>query len=144
MDILVMTADHVEQVAALERCCFADPWSRESIASELENPLALWLVAMEDGFLVGYVGSQIVPDEADVMNLAVQPGHRRRGTARLLMERLFEELKNRGVRTLKLEVRPSNTGAVALYTALGFTQAGRRPNYYRHPREDAYILAKEL
>lgn len=144
MKIFAMTADHIEQVAALERGCFADPWSLDSIASELENPLALWLVAMEDGQLVGYVGSQIVPDEADVMNLAVQPGYRRRGTARLLMERLFEELKNRKVRILRLEVRPSNTGAVALYTALGFTVAGRRPNYYRHPREDAYILAKEL
>lgn len=144
MQIVFMTSDHVEQIAALEKICFSDPWSRESIASELDNPLALWLVAVEDLQVLGYVGSQIVPDEADVMNLAVQPACRRRGTARLLMQRLFEELKNRGVNRLSLEVRPSNSGAVALYTALGFTLAGRRPDYYRHPREDAYILAKEL
>ena len=67
------------QIAALEGQCFADPWSERSVASELENPLSLWLVALEDGTVAGYVGSQSVLGEADMMNLAVAPAYRRRG-----------------------------------------------------------------
>ena len=57
MTIVAMTADHVAQVAGLEALCFPDPWSEKSVASELENPLALWLVALENDTVVGYVGS---------------------------------------------------------------------------------------
>ena len=56
MEITQMTRAHVAQIAALEGQCFADPWSERSVASELENPLSLWLVALEDGTVAGYVG----------------------------------------------------------------------------------------
>ena len=68
-----MNANHVGQVAALEKVCFADPWSEASIAGELGNPLSLWLVAMEQDAVLGYVGSQSVLGEGDMMNLAVTP-----------------------------------------------------------------------
>lgn len=80
MEITQMTRAHVAQIAALEGQCFADPWSERSVASELENPLSLWLVALEDGTVAGYVGSQSVLGEADMMNLAVAPAYRRRGS----------------------------------------------------------------
>ena len=110
---------------------------------ELSNPLSLWLVALLDGQLAGYVGSQTVLDEADMMNLAVDPACRRQGIARALVEALTAALAERGVRSLTLEVRASNEGAIALYRTLGFAQVGRRPNYYTKPREDALILRKE-
>lgn len=143
MTIIPMNKDHVAQVAALERQCFADPWSEGSIASELDNPLSLWLVAEQDGAVCGYVGSQTVLDETDMMNIAVHPDCRRQGIAAALIDELIVRLKERGSHILRLEVRVSNAPAIALYDSLGFTQLGLRKNYYRNPKENALILGKE-
>ena len=134
---------HVPQVAALEKLCFCTPWSENSVASEVNNDLALWLVALEGDTVVGYVGSQTVCGQTDVMNIAVHPDWRRRGIAEILIDQLIVELKNRGSHCLTLEVRASNVPAIALYDKLGFTEVGIRPNYYRDPKEDALILRKE-
>ena len=143
MKIIPMNESHVAQVAALEKQCFSDPWSENSVASELENPLSLWLIAEEDGAVCGYVGSQTVLDETDMMNIAVRPDCRRKGIAAALIAELVSRLKARGSRVLRLEVRESNFSAIALYEALGFTQLGLRKNYYRNPKENALILGKE-
>lgn len=142
--IVPMELCHVPQIALLERRCFSDPWSETSVAGELTNPLSLWLVALAGSAVVGYVGSQTVLDEADVMNVAVDPAYRRQGVGKGLMLALMAALRQAGVRTLALEVRASNEAAQALYKNLGFEQAGRRPGYYARPREDALILKKRL
>lgn len=141
--IVIMTPEHVPAVAQLEACCFSDPWSEKSVASELVNPLSYWLVAIADNVVVGYVGSQTVMGETDMMNVAVHPDYRRRGIAKALIEALICGLKERDSHCLTLEVRASNSPAIALYTELGFLEAGRRKNYYRNPKEDALILRKE-
>ena len=143
MMIEPMNASHVPQIAQLEKRCFSDPWSEKSIASELENPLSVWLVAVDGGQLIGYVGSQTVLGETDMMNLAVAPEARRRGTGRALVLALVDALTEKGSHSLMLEVRVSNTPAQKLYESLGFSQVGRRPKYYVNPREDALILRKE-
>ena len=143
MEIRKMTTREVPQVAELEKLCFAMPWSEKSVAGELDNPLALWLVAMEGDRLAGYVGSQTVMDETDMMNLAVAPQFRRQGVGEALVNALTASLKELGSRCLTLEVRDSNEAARALYGKLGFTEIGRRRGYYRDPREDALILSKE-
>lgn len=142
MMIVDMTAVHVPQVAALEKCCFADPWSEKSVASEVENPLALWLVALEGDVVAGYIGSQTVLDESDMMNVAVHPEYRRKGIGEALVTELFRRLTQRGSTKLSLEVRASNEPAKALYEKLGFVQVGCRRGYYRNPKEDALILQK--
>ncbi len=138
-----MKLEHIPAVARLEQENFSLPWSERVLESELSNPLALWLVALDDGCVVGYVGAQIVPDEADMMNLAVDEKYRRMGIGKALVELLVEKLQARSVRSLTLEVRVSNLPAVALYEGLGFGTVGRRPNYYQKPKEDALILRKE-
>lgn len=143
MQILRMRARHTAQVAQLERECFCTPWSESSIAGELENPLSLWLVCVDGGRVLGYVGSQTVLGETDMMNIAVASDARRQGIAQRLIEALTEQLKAQGSRCLTLEVRASNAPALGLYRKLGFLQVGRRPNYYRNPKEDALILRKE-
>lgn len=143
MNIVPMNEHHVPQIALLERECFADPWSQQSIASELHNPLSLWLVAQEGQTLLGYVGSQTCLDETDMMNIAVFPASRRQGVARALIEALVSALRERGSKQLTLEVRASNGPARQLYESLGFFQVGLRKNYYRNPKEDALILRKE-
>ena len=138
-----MMLAHIAQVAALEKLCFSDPWSEKSVAAELENELSLWLVAVEGDRVAGYIGSQTVMGETDMMNVAVHPDYRRKGIAEALVDGLVEALKERGSHCLTLEVRASNAPAKNLYEKLGFSQIGRRPNYYRNPREDALILRKE-
>ena len=143
IDYVLMEACHVPQIAALEKLCFSDPWSENSVCSELSNPLSLWIVAVDGNTVAGYIGSQSVPDEADMMNIAVSPHYRRQGIAQGLIVALIGLLQNRGVRCLTLEVRASNLPARELYQKLGFEQIGRRPNYYVKPKEDALILRKE-
>ena len=146
MDYLIipMKQRHVEAVAELEKECFSDPWSASSVASELENPLSQWLVAESFGEVIGYIGSQTVLDEADMLNLAVAPMYRRQGVGEALIEALCARLSDNCVKTLALEVRESNAPAISLYEKLGFTLAGVRPNYYFKPRENALILKKKL
>ena len=143
MMIVRMNESHVKAVAELEKLCFSDPWSENSVASELKNKLALWLVAEEDGRVAGYIGSQTCTDESDVMNVAVHPDFRRRGIAEALVNALVAELKAIESRCLTLEVRASNAPAICLYEKMGFVEVGRRKNYYRNPREDALIMRKE-
>ena len=143
IELNMMTDVHVGQVAQLEKICFSAPWSENSVASELKNPLSLWLVALDGATVAGYIGSQSVEGEADMMNVAVHPDYRRKGIARELVTGLVAALADKGVHSLALEVRASNAPAIALYQQLGFVQVGRRPNYYRNPKEDALILRKE-
>ena len=140
IEIIRMNESHVSAVAELERQNFSEPWPEIAVRSELTNKLALWLVAVEDGVVAGYVGSQTVLQEADMMNIAVADTHRRRGIARMLVEELICQLD---AYQLTLEVRASNAPAIALYEKLGFTQVGLRKNYYHKPKEDALILRKE-
>ena len=139
-----MRPEHVAQVAELEKICFGtEAWSEKSVASELENELAHWLVAEENGAVTGYVGSQTVLGETDMMNVAVHPDHRRQGIAEALVTALVCDLKEQGSHCLTLEVRSSNAPAQKLYEKLGFDRIGLRKNYYRNPKEDAIILRKE-
>ena len=140
IEIVRMNECHVSAVTELEKQNFSLPWDEASVRSELTNQLALWLVAVEDGQVVGYVGSQTVMQEADMMNIAVADSHRRRGIARTLVEELIRLLD---AYQLTLEVRASNVPAIALYESMGFQQVGLRKNYYKMPKEDALILRKE-
>ena len=143
IEIVEMTAAHTGQIAELEKVCFHDPWSEKSIASEVDSRLSLWLVAVDGENVAGYVGSQSVLGETDMMNIAVSPDYRRQGVGERLVTELISRLREKGNHSLMLEVRISNVPAQQLYEKLGFAQVGRRKNYYRNPREDALILRKE-
>lgn len=143
MRITPMTQEHVRQIAELEKICFNDPWSENSIASELDNRLSCWLVSLDEDKVVGYVGSQTVLGETDMMNIAVHPDYRGRKIAINLIEALIDALSKQGSHSLMLEVRVSNEPAKNLYAKLGFDPVGIRKNYYRNPKEDALILRKE-
>lgn len=143
MEYVRMSQRHVEQIAELEKLCFSTPWSENSICSELNNPLSCWIVALDGQTVAGYVGSQAVLGEADMMNLAVSPIYRRQGVGKRLVEILIDHLRGQGNHSLTLEVRASNEAAISLYERLGFCSVGRRPRYYSKPQEDALILRKE-
>ena len=141
--IVKMSESHIPQIAELERLCFNDPWSENSIASELGNKLSLWLVAEHEGQVLGYVGSQTVLGETDMMNIATHPDFRKQGIGTALIRTLIDTLSAQGSHSLMLEVRASNDSAISVYEKMGFIQVGVRKNYYRNPKEDALILRKE-
>ncbi len=143
MEIRLMNSADIGQLAELEKLCFHDPWSISAFSYELNNPLSLWLVAVDGDTVVGYVGSQTVIGESDMMNVAVAPEYRRQKIAEQLIIKLIEMLNDRDSKSLTLEVRQSNLPAIYLYEKLGFVQVGCRPRYYRNPKEDALIMRKE-
>ena len=143
MEYVLMSDAHIAQIAQLEKQCFSAPWSEKSLVSELKSALALWIVAIDGDTVVGYVGSQSVLGEADMMNLAVLPDYRRQGIGKKLVLTLIDELQKKSIHSLTLEVRVSNVSALALYNKLGFFEVGIRPNYYSYPKENAMILRKE-
>lgn len=143
--IVPMNADHLDEVAELERICFSTPWSRNMLAEELDNALSAFLVALDDsGKVAGYAGLQVVLDEGYITNVAVRPECRRQGIAGKLLQVFLDFAQGNRLAFLTLEVRASNYDAIALYGSRGFRSMGRRKNYYEHPREDAIIMTKEF
>ena len=143
--IVPMNADHLDEVAELERICFSVPWSRNMLAEELGNALSAFLVALDDsGKVVGYAGVQVVLDEGYITNIAVRPECRRQGIAKKLLKVFLDFAQAHQLAFLSLEVRASNYDAIALYGIHGFRSVGRRKNYYEHPKEDAIIMTREF
>ena len=142
--IVPMAAEHLDWLEQLERMCFSRPWSKKMLAEELDNQCAAFLVAVEPETEqpVGYAGLLVVADEGYITNVAVFPEYRRRGVAAQLLSVFENFARGSHLAFLTLEVRPSNTAAIALYESFGFRQAGRRKNYYDLPKEDALILTK--
>lgn len=144
MTIVPMDRSHLKGVAELERLCFSTPWNEAMLEEELYNDTASFLVAEgPDGTVAGYAGLHVILDEGYIDNVAVRPDQRRQGIADRLLE-VFCRFGAAHLRFLTLEVRPSNTAAVALYEKHGFREAGRRRDYYDAPREDALLLTKEF
>lgn len=136
---MVMT--DVDGVMAVEHDSFLTPWSRSAFEEELaQNRLARYIVAVENGAIVGYAGTWLVINEAHVTNVAVSSQRRREGIGRLLMQKLMELARENGMESMTLEVRVSNAAARHLYEQLGFVEAGIRKNYYSETKEDALIL----
>ena len=136
---MVMT--DVDGVMAVEHDSFLTPWSRSAFEEELaQNRLARYIVAEENGMIVGYAGTWLVINEAHVTNVAVSSQRRREGIGRMLMQKLMELARENGMESMTLEVRVSNAAARHLYEQLGFVEAGIRKNYYSETKEDALIL----
>ena len=136
---------HIDQMEQIEIECFSVPWSREALEEELENPYAHYVVCTDGaGNVLGYIGSRIVLDSADITNVAVRPVYRRRGIARQLVGRMLAQMAEKGVTGVLLEVRESNLPAQNCYAQAGFTVVGRRKNYYELPKEDALLMGRVL
>ncbi len=138
--------DDVEDIAAIERRAFSDPWSAGSFRALFGNPLVHFAVAEDSltGRVLGYVVSWYVVDEAEIANLAVADDVRRAGVGARLLDHALDIAKERRCQVVFLEVRESNVAARALYTSRGFEVAGRRAKYYRKPVEDALVLRRGL
>lgn len=129
------------EVLALEQRAFDDPWTQAHFEGELKNPHStIDLLRAPDGALLGYVAYWIIVDEAQLLDVAVHPDHRRRGLGRQLVTRLVEQAQRADCALVVLEVRRSNTPAVQLYESLGFRAVSIRKGYYRSNGEDAIVM----
>ena len=142
-EIKRITEDMLADVAALERECFAEPWSEQSLRL-LVGERAVGFAAFVDGRLSAYAGMLCVLDEGQITNIATYPEFRRQGLARMLLDAIDEYSKENRIAFLSLEVRESNTAARTLYASCNWREAGVRKNFYKLPTEDAVIMIKTL
>lgn len=142
IQIRQMTEADTAAAAALEAACFSQPWSEKSFLDALHNPNTLYLMAEADGRFAGMCGLWQSFDEADIMNVAVDPVFRRQKIAELLMEELMRRGQLCGITAFTLEVRASNEAAIGLYEKCGFITEGVRKNFYENPTENALIMWK--
>jgi [ribosomal protein S18]-alanine N-acetyltransferase len=135
----------VASAAALDRELFEDPWTEAGFWSELAGvpDSRYYVVAEEDGQLVGYAGLFAVPPEADVQTVAVVAGRQGAGLGRRLLADLLAQARRRGCSQVLLEVRDTNAAARALYASMGFEQVAVRRGYYG-PRADAVVMRLRL
>ena len=143
IDIRRLQLRDLTSIEKIERTAYPTPWSRSMFAGELAKPASVCLGAFEDDVLVGYLITSRYVDAWHVMNVAVTSDRQRRGIASALLGRLFELTADDDRRGYTLEVRVSNSGAIALYERLGFEQRGVRRGYYTDNREDALIMWKD-
>jgi ribosomal-protein-alanine N-acetyltransferase len=120
----------------------AGHWRAEDYDYLSRQPEGIVLVAETagDGVIAGFVAARALGPEAEMLNLAVDPKHRRQGVGRRLVEELHQRLRASGTERVYLEVRPSNLTAQQLYRSLGYAECGRRRNYYASNGEDALVL----
>lgn len=119
-------------------------WSVESYVKLSEEIGTLALVSETDGEISGFLVARMVGDQAEILNLAVGAKHRRKGEGTALLAAALEKFASRGETIVYLEVRESNTGAIAFYEMHGFAQTGRRKGYYRNPDEAAVTMERKL
>lgn len=140
-DIIVMSMaeEDLDEVIAIETFAHPRPWSRTHFLEEVRSTCAFCLVARGNGALLGYLCARHLLDEGEVLNVAVHPNSRGRGVGRLLMARGLAECRQRGARSVVLEVRLSNEPAKHLYRRFGFVVTGMRKRYYENG-EDALLM----
>lgn len=143
--VVPLSEAHIPAAAALEAECFPDAVSPASFAAFVHAPSNRYFAALlPDGTPLGYGGYSLAADEAEILTVAVSPAFRRHGAGRALMLVLLRDARSRGAAHVYLEYRASNEAARSLYASLGFTETGRRRNYYSRPREDAVLMALAL
>ena len=143
-DIVNMTREHTKRLSELEKTCFSTPWSESGLNEEIENPQSHFIVAENEDDVLGYIGVQEIVGEAYITNIAVFPEYRRQGVAQELLQKAIDGAKSRDCVFITLEVRKSNSNAIALYEKLDFKNVGERKNFYTNPTENAIIMTKNF
>lgn len=137
-----LVAADLPAVLAIEIRAHAFPWTPGILEDALRS--GYYMVVMEQGgTIIGYGVIQVILDEGHLLNITIDPALHGKGMGRELLAHLIDYAQNTTA-TLFLEVRPSNTRAVALYQAVGFNEIGLRRNYYPAVgggREDALLMA---
>ena len=139
-----MTESDIKGIAELEKECFSEPWSEESLKDELTNNTARFYVLRDNEKLLGYIGSNNICGEVYITNVAVSSDYRGKGYGKRLVNHLLKQSELENALFVTLEVRESNKNAISLYERCGFKKIGERKNFYSKPTEDALIYTYYL
>ena len=134
---------HQGRILEIETLSSPSPWGLSAFEAETTNPFSRFWGVTGQGTLRGYICFWLCDRAYELLNIAVHPEARRRGLGKRLIKCMLEQGVAEGIKTVWLEVRPSNRIAWRLYRTMGFKEVGRRPRYYRNPDEDAIIMASE-
>ncbi|MBQ4057805.1 MAG: ribosomal protein S18-alanine N-acetyltransferase [Lachnospiraceae bacterium] len=146
IEILPLELKYCEDVARISKECLPEYWSLGSVCDLLKYDNNIYYVVknLQTNEVVAFAGIMIVGDEAELLNIAVSSEYRKCGIAQKLLGQLCLDAKRNNAYRMLLEVRESNVHAKALYWKVGFSDLGRRKNYYSNPREDAIIMERML
>lgn len=141
-----MRHEDLQAVLAIEVRAYDFPWTEAIFRDCLKAGYALWVLAGDEAGVLGYGVLSAAAGEAHILNLCVAPEHQGEGHGRRILNRMIDLARWHRSERVFLEVRPSNTAAIALYHRAGFCEIGQRPNYYpaKGGREDAVVMAREL
>ena len=139
INIEIADLHDVPGIFAVECESFEHPWTEKMFFDDLENEKTVYTVAKDGGRIIGYAGVWCVFGDCDITNVAVIPEYRRKGIAGMLLKQIIYEARKRNGENIRLEVRKSNYGAIALYEKYGFKQIDIRKKYYENT-EDAIIM----
>lgn len=145
MSLLVirkMLPEDLKTICRIEAENFSVPWSEKSFLESMQRKDTVFLTAVRDEKIAGYLGCYCIDGVGEITNVAVDAAFRRQGVGGRLLEGLYEHAMVHSCREFFLEVRESNEAAIALYTHQGFRKEGLRKNFYDRPREHALILWK--
>lgn len=134
-----MTQNDIKDIAELEKECFSEPWSEDSLKDELTNETARFYVLRDNEKLLGYIGSNNICGEVYITNVAVNETTRGKGYGKQLVNHLVQQSEHENALFVTLEVRESNENAIRLYEKCGFKKIGERKNFYSKPMENALI-----
>ena len=135
-----MQPEDLAEVCKIEKDNFSLPWSEKSFLESMEREDTVFLVALEDEDVAGYIGCYCIAGAGEITNVAVKASHRRKGIGGKLLQKLYEEGAGLDTREYFLEVRESNEAAIGLYLRQGFVKEGIRKNFYEKPVENAVIM----
>ncbi len=143
--ISAAVSDDISRIAQLERLCFSEPWSVQSLTACCKNPEYIFFTAKDKNEnIAGYCSMRYVLDEAEICNVAVDAKYRRMGAASALVREIIKTACELHLKSISLEVRESNEAAISLYEKFGFNRSGVRRGFYEKPREDAFIMTKQI
>lgn len=134
----------LEQIYDIEKDCFSDVYSLDSIKRAYKDEAYDIFVMLYDEKVLGYIISYTVLDEAEILRAAVKSGYRNIAIGEALLGFAENKMKEKGANSVILECRESNAGALALYKKCGFLELGKRRDFYENPRENAIIMKKEI
>lgn len=137
----MLCSDVPAVLTIMEESPEASIWTAASLL-EIASRNGAWVAELNER-VVGFLTGQAAADEFELTNLAVALGQRKRGVGRELVRVALAWSRTAGAVKTFLEVRASNSGAIAFYTRLGFESSGRRPRYYQFPEEDAVLMRRD-